>query len=230
MLVHAAAGFAAGFVHVFAGPDHLAAVAPLAAGHERRRWRAGALWGLGHTGGVWLVGALSLALRGVLPVETLSSWGERLVGVVLIGLGVWALRRALTRRLHTHEHRHDGRGHVHIHYHGGSAAGAGLAHAGPRAHAHTHAAAAVGVLHGLAGSSHVLGILPALALPTLPGALAYIAAFGLGSIAAMSVFALAVASAAARLAGGALRMYRVLLVGCAGAAIAVGCWWLAASF
>jgi hypothetical protein len=230
MIVQIAAGFAAGFVHVFAGPDHLAAVAPLAAGRERRRWAAGTLWGMGHTGGVWLVGILALGLRDLLPIDALSFWGERLVGVVLIGLGIWALRRALTRRLHSHEHLHDGREHVHIHYHGGSGADVSAAHAPPRRHVHTHAAMAVGILHGVAGGSHLLGVLPALALPTTAAALAYLVAFGLGSITAMTTFALAVSAAAARLAGGPLRFYRMLLASCAGAAILVGCWWLAATF
>ena len=48
-------GLAAGSIHVLAGPDHLAAVAPLAAERETRPWRAGLLWGVGHAAGVVVV-------------------------------------------------------------------------------------------------------------------------------------------------------------------------------
>ena len=59
------AGLAAGLLHVFSGPDHLAAVAPLAADERSRpQWRAGLQWGLGHTVGVLLIaGLLLLASR-----------------------------------------------------------------------------------------------------------------------------------------------------------------------
>jgi len=52
-------GLLAGGVHVLSGPDHLAAVAPLAV-QDRSAWRSGLRWGLGHSSGVLLVGVLSL--------------------------------------------------------------------------------------------------------------------------------------------------------------------------
>ena len=58
------AGLAAGLLHVFSGPDHLAAIAPLAADGERGQWKAGLQWGIGHTTGVLLI-ALLLLLMGV---------------------------------------------------------------------------------------------------------------------------------------------------------------------
>jgi hydrogenase/urease accessory protein HupE len=85
------AGGAAGFVHVVAGPDHLAAIAPLAADANRTAWRSGFNWGLGHTAGVLTVGALLLAFRELLPVEAISAWSERLVGVALIAVGAWGV-------------------------------------------------------------------------------------------------------------------------------------------
>ena len=74
MLAATLAGLAAGLIHVLSGPDHLAAVAPLAGGRGRA-WRAGFLWGLGHSGGVLAVGLLALALRGALPIDALSLHG-----------------------------------------------------------------------------------------------------------------------------------------------------------
>ncbi len=47
----------------------------------------------------------------------------------------------------------------------------------------------MGTLHGLAGSAHLLGILPALALPSDLAAGSYLLLFGTGSVAAMGTFA-----------------------------------------
>jgi hypothetical protein len=219
-VLHAAAGFLAGFVHVLSGPDHLAAVAPLAASRPRGSGRAGALWGAGHASGVALVAVAALALRDVLPIERLAAFSERLVGVVLIGIGLWGLRLALGSRLHTHEHLHEGQRHLHLHVHR-------RAHEPTlRAHAHTHAAFGVGVIHGLAGSAHFFGVLPALALPTTADALLYVGAFGLGTVAAMTAWARGIGVLAARSALGPERTYRVFLGGCAGLAVVVGSAWL----
>jgi hypothetical protein len=87
---------------------------------------------------------------------------------------------------------------------------------------------AVGTLHGLAGSSHLLGVLPALALPTRLAAAAYLLAFGLGSIAAMALFSSVIGLAAGRFAGPTgSRTWVALMSTCSLAAIGVGIWWLA---
>jgi hypothetical protein len=231
------AGIATGFVHVLAGPDHLAAVTPLAASRPRRSARAGFTWGLGHTGGVILIAILALLLRGVLPIAALSHWSERLVGVVLIAIGVWGLRIALSSRLHAHVHDHDGEQHAHLHVHRQPHAAVGAAEPttpvriapAPR-HRHSHAAFGVGVLHGLAGSSHFLGVLPALALPTSGAAATYVAGFGAGSVAAMTAYAACVGTLALRSSRGPLQWYRLLLSGSAAGAVVVGCVWLVAAF
>lgn len=97
------AGFTAGLLHVFAGPDHLAAVAPLAAGGDRRMWRTGLQWGIGHTAGVILIAALLLMLSEQLPLDAISSYSERIVGIALIAVGIWGIRKARrTSEPHTH--------------------------------------------------------------------------------------------------------------------------------
>src|SRR5690349_17576193 len=170
-------GLVAGAVHVWSGPDHLAAIAPLAVRRPRRAWVPGARWGFGHSAGVGIIGLLSLWLRGWLPVDLLSSWGERFVGVMLFGIGLWALRRALKQNVHAHEHEHGGDKHVHLHTHSHKDA---THHNRGDSHQHTHAPLGIGMLHGLAGSSHLLGVLPSLALPTTGQAIAYLVAFGVG--------------------------------------------------
>jgi hypothetical protein len=85
----------------------------------------------------------------------------------------------------------------------------------------------MGVLHGVAGSSHFFGVLPALALPTTTAALLYIGAFGVGTVAAMTLFAAAVGTVAVRGILGP-RTYRAMMTAAALLAIVVGGVWLAA--
>jgi ABC-type nickel/cobalt efflux system permease component RcnA len=223
------AGLSAGAIHVLAGPDHLAAVAPLAADRKERPWTAGLLWGLGHAGGVIVVGVAALLLREVLPVEQVSGWSERLVGLVLIAIGVWGIRQAMRQRVHVHEHQHDGHRHAHVHvHHRAMNHDAPHAHGEAAAHVHvqTRAAFGVGVLHGLAGSAHFLGILPALAFADSTSAVAYVAAFGVGTVAAMTVFAALIGWVAKRFSRRGARLYRGLLSTFGVAAIVVGLFWL----
>lgn len=138
-------------------------------GRGKSSWRSGFSWGLGHTGGVWLVGLLAVLLRDSLPLEGLSAWSARVVGVMLIGIGI---------------------------------------------------------LHGLAGSSHFFGVLPALGLPDRTSALSYLLAFGAGSIPAMSLFAGFIGGLTLRFAGAAPVLHRGILGLCSFAAICVGGWWL----
>ena len=84
------AGLAAGLLHVFSGPDHLAAVAPLASDRERGQWLTGLQWGIGHTIGVLLIAALLLLLKEQLPLDAISAYSERIVGVSLIRLAAGA--------------------------------------------------------------------------------------------------------------------------------------------
>lgn len=218
-------GLVAGAIHVVSGPDHLAAVAPFAVESRRQAWTIGLRWGVGHAGGVLFIGLLSLLLRDWLPVDAISSWSERLVGVVLIGIGLWGVRRVLRGRVHTHEHEHGGERHVHIHAHDGASA---HTHGPAPEHRHTHAAFAVGTLHGVAGSSHFLGVLPALAFATMTEAVWYLAAYGAGTVAAMVGFASLVGMSARSLAAGSAQAYRQMLACSSLAAVLVGGWWLLA--
>jgi hypothetical protein len=223
-----AAGVFAGLVHVLSGPDHLAAVAPLAADRTRPQWRAGFQWGVGHTAGVITIGLLLITFRSFIPIDAISAYSERIVGVALVGVGVWGARQA--RRLQVH--RHDD-GHVHAHVkpapHQPLAPGEHVhQHQHPRLHGHarTRASFAMGLLHGLAGSSHLFGILPALALPTQSAAISYLAGFGIGAIAAMTAFAALVGLLAARAGRHGLNVYRGMLYACSLSAFVVGGVWL----
>lgn len=196
MLLAVLTGFAAGFLHVLAGPDHLAAVAPLAVSTERAAWRSGLVWGVGHTAGVLLVGVLLLAFRELLPLDALSAWSERAVGAALIAIGAWGLWHA--RRPHTHRHV-SGR-----------------------------ASFAMGTMHGLAGSSHLFGVLPSLLFAARLDAGLYLAAFGVGAIAAMTAFAAVIGSVATASGRSDATVRRTIVYATSLAAVAVGGVWLLA--
>jgi ABC-type nickel/cobalt efflux system permease component RcnA len=136
-----------------------------------------------------------------------------------IGNGFWPLRKAF--RVHAHEHEHDGDRHVHLHAHTHS-----VPHEKPAAHQHTHAAFGIGILHGLAGSSHFLGVLAATFFPTLSQSIMYLVAFAVGTIVSMAVFSSIIGALTVRYAGGSAKIYRGLMSACAFSAMAVGCFWL----
>jgi hypothetical protein len=98
--------------------------------------------------------------------------------------------------------------------------------AGRRRHPHVHGrvAVAVGTLHGLAGSSHVLGILPALALPSDLAAGAYLVTFVMGGVLGMGIFSALVGAIAGR--PGLAATQRALLAGSSAIAVAVGLFWI----
>jgi ABC-type nickel/cobalt efflux system permease component RcnA len=226
LMMTALTGFFLGALHVWSGPDHLAAIAPLAARQIRQTWVPGVRWGLGHSSGVALVGLMALLLRDTLPMEAISSWGESMVGVLLIGIGVWGFRKAAKINVHTHSHKHDGSEHQHVHVHA-----AKPSHEQPEAHArHTHAALGVGILHGLAGSSHLLGVLPMLVQPTKLHMGIYLGSFALGTIVSMGIFSSLVGLMAARCSISSGLAYRRLMGACASAAMLVGFVWIGLSF
>jgi|GEM_PF-132031 len=102
-------GFIASVAHVATGPDHLAAVTPLAIDSRKKSWMIGFSWGFGHTVGMLLIGALFLVFREFLPVEAISKHSDTVIGFLLIGIGSWALMRLYRR--HTHGYK------PHAHFH-----------------------------------------------------------------------------------------------------------------
>jgi hypothetical protein len=228
-MVELLAGVAAGALHVWSGPDHLGAIAPLAVRGRARAWSLGARWGVGHSAGVAVVALIAFAARDVIPVDFMSSWGERIVGATLVAIGLWGLRVALSPHLHTHRHSHGAHSHVHMHVHAHPHALKPSILAARASHVHSHAAMGVGVLHGLAGSAHVLGVLPALAFPAAAQAALYLGGFAAGTIVAMAGFGALVGWMGRRVAAGGERAYRCLVGGFASTAIGLGGYWLASA-
>ena len=176
MLISVLTGFAAGAVHVVSGADHLVAMAPFSLQRPLTAMRSGLAWGAGHSAGVLVLGLVAVLFKDLIHLESMSAWAEFLVGVTLLVVGALAVRTAFGLELHTHEHRHEDNPihrHLHLHLRG---------HSDHRGHA--HAASGLGLLHGLAGASHLLAVIPALALP-IHGAVLYLIAYLCGSLAAM---------------------------------------------
>ena len=86
-----------GHARVFSGPDHHTGVAPIAVDRPGDRIAAGRIGlsrCLGHGSGAALLGLADQTLISANGLEFAGVRAKRLVGVVLIGLGLVALRRA----------------------------------------------------------------------------------------------------------------------------------------
>lgn len=210
-------GFLLGLRHAFE-PDHLAAVSTLAT-RQGRVWdgaRLGLIWGLGHTATVALVALVVLATGWRLPAA-FSAAAELLVAAFLVLLGVPVLVRYARGRWHIHAHAHEGAPHVHLH-----------SHADTTAHAHAHPAwdarrsLGLGFAHGLAGSAAVVVLLVA-AAPGAAERVAYVAAFGAGTVLGMFAVSLTLGLLVRAAAGGSARLARLLHLGSAAASVAAGC-------
>jgi sulfite exporter TauE/SafE len=170
-------GFALGLQHAVEA-DHLAAVSTIVS--EKKSLISaslvGGLWGVGHTISLFIVGALVIFLKLQIS-ETVEGWLEAIVGVMLVVLGINALRKLFAAEtVHVHKHEHGEREHVHIHTHGD---GKPESH-----HRFSLRSIMIGMVHGLAGSAALmLFIVPTIGSPLL--ALSYILVFGIGSIGGM---------------------------------------------
>jgi len=185
-----ALGFVLGLRHAL-DPDHVIAVSTIVSTEPswRRSSLIGSFWGLGHATSLLAVGGLIVALR-INITERTASRLEVVVALMLVGLGVFAIRSARKGfRLHAHPHTHGDAGgapaaeHVHLHVH--------VPHASP-AHEHTHPLRfglrpyAIGLVHGIAGSGGLALLVMATAQTPTAGFL-YMAALALGALAGMGI-------------------------------------------
>ena len=204
--------------------DHMVAVSAFI-GNRPRLGSAisfGLRWGLGHSLVVLLVGS-ALVLTGVAVPESIASWAELGVGVMLVALGFWALRAA--RRLHLHgPHDHGGHAHLHAHSPGGHPHQHSHSHADPRKR-HRHLSSLVGAVHGLAGTAPVVALIPVTLMPHSWAAVGYLAAFGIGTVLAMALYAAFAAVAVSR-ASSSVGLARTVALVTALASFGVGLWWI----
>ena len=169
--------------------DHVVAISTIVSRHKNvfRSAFVGALWGAGHTLSLMAIAIVVLWFRIAIP-ERVSGWLEFGVALMIIGLGISALWRALRSagQMHVHQHTHEGLSHTHVHFHEHETRHDRTA---PSQHSHRVSRIGwkpvmVGMMHGLAGS----GALTLLVLTQISSAwvgLLYVLTFGFGSIAGM---------------------------------------------
>ena len=184
-------GFIFGLKHA-TEVDHVVAVSTIVSRHKNvfRSAFVGAFWGAGHTLSLLAIAVLVLWFRVAIP-ERVSGWLEFGVALMIIGLGVSALWRALrsNSHVHVHQHSHDDVSHTHVHFHEHETEHKPAAASPAAIHSHRLSRLGwkpmlVGMMHGLAGS----GALTLLVLTQIQSAfvgLLYVLTFGFGSIAGM---------------------------------------------
>ena len=155
-------GFMQGFAHVISGPDHMVALTPIAVKNAPSARYLGFMWGLGHGFGSILIGGIFVAF-GLNEQSSFFSWSEVVVGLTLMCLGIWGIKNASNFSTST----------------------ASALSLKPNISMVT--AFGVGALHGLAGVSHLLLAVPALALTRMEAA-SYLVAYFLAAILAMFLF------------------------------------------
>lgn len=184
-------GFLIGLQHALEA-DHVSAVAALACrlNSTSGMIRQGVFWGIGHSLTLLAFAGIVFLFGQAIP-PTVASWLETAVAVMLVMLGVDVLRRLRRENLHIHAHQHDGGvEHLHLHAHDET-----VPHDTDHDHEHAHVpwrTLLVGMMHGLAGSA-ALVVLAGGALGSPLGGIAYVALFGLGSVAGMAALSLVIA-------------------------------------
>jgi high-affinity nickel permease len=206
-----ALGFFLGMRHA-TDPDHVVAVTTIVSRQRSVKCAAliGALWGVGHTITILLVGSAIVVFGLVIP-QRVGLTMELSVGVMLILLGVLNLSGILrwlaenftpsNSTFHSHIHSRVDYVHAHTHFHapenhsrGEDATPVGWLdrNLGRLGLYQALRPLAVGIVHGLAGSAAVaLLVLTTIRDPYW--AVAYLLVFGLGTIAGMMLITAAIA-------------------------------------
>ena len=206
-----AIGFWLGMQHA-TNADHVIAVTTIVSRQRSIKHAAliGALWGVGHTITIFLVGA-AIILFGLKIPTRVGLTMELSVGLMLILLGIlnlsgilrWLTEKWTPSQKPAHSHTHVHGDYIHSHSH---------AHA-PEIHGHAEDATpvswmdrsfaklglyhilrplAVGLVHGLAGSAAaVLLLVPVIHTPIAQ--VAYLLVFGIGTIAGMMLLTAVIA-------------------------------------
>ncbi len=214
--------------------DHAVAVSAMVSG--RPAWPVaigyGLRWGLGHSVAVLVAGVAVLAF-GLRIDHRFERVAELGVGAMLIVLGVYALRTVGNLHLHGPPAHGD---HAHLHVHGarqnhdhphakpplGRAASTGS----PDARHHPRRPLVMGLLHGLAGTSGALAIVPVALIGEWVAGIAYLVLFCLGVTAGMVLFALGLAEAIRRTSSRSMLWGRRIGRGIALVAVGTGVWWV----
>ena len=170
-----------GLIHAFEA-DHILAVTNIVSQRTRLlpAIKDGIYWGLGHTSTIFLVGVVMIVFKVHIPAGAFSYF-EATVGLMLILVASYRLiiffrDEQTTLSFHKHKNEHAGVNH-HLHTH--------IHLKGKNLHAASYG---IGIVHGLAGSG-TLVVLIMTQIESIANSVLYLAIFGLGSIAGMTLVA-----------------------------------------
>jgi ABC-type nickel/cobalt efflux system permease component RcnA len=185
--------FGFGAAHAFE-PDHMAAVSTFVARRPSPKQAAmfGVQWSIGHGFSLLLLGSILFALK-LTVAESIAGSLEKIVGAVLIALGLWTLYQLRPGDLHhTHSHHHDDAHEHHNEYHHDDAHyEAAHVHADGTAHSHSHGKGSLlmGMLHGAAGTAAFVGEALVAVSQTYIAVFLYTLFFSAGVLVAMALYA-----------------------------------------
>ncbi len=182
------AGLMIGLLHAFE-PDHLSAVSTQLLRNKDNSKSSkkldlrnltiisslrGALWGMGHTSSIILIGLLIAGLSLNIPDDFFIS-AEVLVGLMLITLAIFTFtNKSIFKQKHVHPHKlSNGIAHTHSHNHNVD-------------HKHGHKSYLIGCIQGIAGTGGIVALIAA----TMNGfdmMIYFLILFGIGSIIGMTV-------------------------------------------
>ena len=206
-----ATALVAGFAHALEA-DHMAAVTAFVSRrpHPLRALRFGVQWGMGHSVALLLAGG-AIILLDLRPADSVVRALEFGVGAMLVGLGLWALGGVAHRRFLSVAH-----GSAHSHGH-------------PHSHVHGRNSTWVGAAHGLAGTAGFLALLPVAFVSSPWRAGSYLLVFGIGTVAAMGLYALVAGLVFHRAGRHAPAFGRGLRIATALASVVIGSLWMQAA-
>lgn len=187
-------GLLMGMVHVFTGPDHIAAIAPLSGQKPKQGFKSGFFWGLGHSISIAVIALLLSLIFTNNAIASLAHYAEKLVGLVLIIVGLFGARHFVNK---THDNIHQ--------------------------EVSVLIALGIGLLHGLAGGSHIIALLPTAIINDNILKLLYVFAFSAGSILSMAGFSLGLSLFLQQKSKNIYRNLKILL---SSISLCVGIYWL----
>merc|ERR1712157_8427 len=204
MLESASAGLFAGALHSLAGPDHLAALAPLSMGRSSlAAGFLGGLWGFGHCMGQLFFGALFILLKSRLKLhlDLIENFAGVAVGFTLIGIGYIGFQEAKKFNFEEMKIKRQERQKVLSKF--------------------SLATFSTGFLHGLSPDA-IFPILPAITLSSRSCAFAFVVAFLVGTIGSMASYTAFIGVGSTALAQKRPNITRNISIGSSFLAIALG--------
>ena len=139
------------------------------------------------------------------------SWGVgHSSGIIILSI----LAIFIRDRIHSHQHEHNnGISHKHYHYHQNKSLH----------NKNAHALTGLGLLHGIAGGSHLVPLLFVITIPDLQGARLYLFAYLMGSLVIMSFFTYLISISTLKFSNNQLKS---LIAFAGGISFSVGLFWI----